>query len=66
MKLAKKLDCITFNISNLNFTEVEKLIKTQFLDEFCKIYKSRDSNRGMEKSAYRKLFVAWDIIKCKK
>lgn len=66
MKLAKKLDCITFNISNLNFTEVEKLIKTQFLDEFCKIYKSRDSNRGMEKSAYRKLFVAWDIIKFKK
>lgn len=66
MKLAKKLDCITFNISHLNFEEVEGVIKHQILDEFCKLYKSREPNRGMEKTAYRKLFVAWDIIKYKK
>lgn len=66
MKLAKKLDCITFNISYLNFEEVDKLVKHQFLDEFCKLYKSREPNRGMEKTAYRKLFVAWDVMKYKK
>lgn len=66
MKLAKKLDCITFNISRLNFKEVEDLIKHQLLDEFCKLYKSRELKRGMEKTAYRKLFVAWDVKKYKK
>ena len=66
MKLAKKLDCITFNISNLDFEKVEDLIKHKLLDDFCELYKSRESNRGAEKTAYRKLFVAWDIKKRKK
>lgn len=66
MKLAKKLDCITFNITRLNFEKVEDLIKHQYLDDFCKLYKSREPNRGLEKTAYRKLFVAWDVMKYKK
>ncbi|MFY4480797.1 SIR2 family protein [Latilactobacillus sakei] len=61
-KLANKIDLITYNSAKLNYNELDNYVKNTALPEFNKMYKLRTTKNSAEKSAYRKLFVAWDIL----
>ena len=63
IKLAKQIDHITYNADHINFSDLDKYVKEQALPNFIKLYKMRVTKNSAEKTAYRKLFVAWDIIK---
>lgn len=64
-KLAKRIDFITYNADHLNQTELTKYVQQEALPTFTTLYKERSNSNGLEKSAYRKLFVAWDILNYK-
>ena len=61
-KMAKKIDYITYNSDKLNKTELTKYVQKEALPAFIKLYKERNKRNAQEKTAYRKLFVAWDIL----
>lgn len=61
-KLAKRIDYITYNADHLDQDELTKYVQLEALPKFISLYKLRNNSNGMEKSAYRKLFVAWDIL----
>lgn len=59
---ANQVDLITYNSQSIKYSELTNYIQNMALPNFIKYYKARDSKKIQEKSAYRKLFVAWDII----
>ena len=61
-KEAATIDMITYNIKNIDIKELNKFVKRKALKRFIELYKHRNSKEAAEKSAYRKLFVAWDIL----
>lgn len=63
LKLPKKIDELVYNCDSFNFEEFDKYVKNSALPEFIKEYKTRSKQYGSEKSSFRKLFVAWDILK---
>lgn len=65
-KLAKQIDYMTYNADRIDFVELDKYVKENALPNFIKLYKMRDTTTSAEKTAYRKLFVAWDIMKFQK
>lgn len=65
IKLAKKIDFITYNADHLDFASFDKYVKKEALPNFIRLYKKRENQSSAEKTAYRKLFTAWDILKFK-
>ncbi|MGX7200031.1 SIR2 family protein [Enterococcus nangangensis] len=63
LQLNKKIDLITYNSPNLSFEEFNKYVKEIALPNFVSLYKKRNKKDGNLKSAYRKLFSMWDILK---
>ncbi|CAJ1187296.1 SIR2 family protein [Companilactobacillus paralimentarius] len=66
MKLSKELGVLVYNCDSFDFKDFDNYVKTKALPNFIEMYKERSQKNGNEKSAYRKLFVAWDILKFKK
>lgn len=66
VKEADKIDIITYNSSSIEYRELTTYIQQTALPKFIKYYKARNGKTSQEKSAYRKLFVAWDILTYKK
>ncbi|MFK5270058.1 hypothetical protein ACI3P6_16755, partial [Lacticaseibacillus paracasei] len=60
--LSKKLNSILYNCKNFDKKAFNDYVVHTALPDFVKIYKERNKKTGMEKSVYRKLFVAWDIM----
>ncbi|MFB8551161.1 SIR2 family protein [Enterococcus casseliflavus] len=58
----KRIDLITFNAPNLDYEEFNRYVKEIALSNFIEIYKKRNQKDGNLKSAYRKLFMMWDIL----
>lgn len=54
--------CILYNCKSFKPSEFNNFIVHQALPQLVEMYKSRDNKQGAEKSALRKLFVAWDIM----
>lgn len=63
---AIKIDLITYNSQSIDYKKLTNYIQTSALPNFVKYYKARNPKTSQEKTAYRKLFVAWDIITYKK
>lgn len=63
LKTAKKIDCMTYNIKHLSFDDIDNYIRNVAINNFCESYIQRDTKQALERTAYRKLIVAWDILK---
>ncbi|MEN3088108.1 hypothetical protein [Lacticaseibacillus paracasei] len=60
--LSKKLNSILYNCKNFDEKAFDDYIVHTALPDFVKMYKERNKKTNNEKSVYRKLFVAWDIM----
>lgn len=63
MKYRDVINSILFNVEHLDFKELNQFVVDNALPRFVDMYRARDNNQALEKSALRKLFVAWDILK---
>lgn len=62
LKKAKMIDLVTYNSDRFTPEALTDYVQHVALPDFIRIYKQRNEKNGAEKSAYRKLFVAWDIL----
>lgn len=62
MNPANKINTIIYNIEEIDKNRLDIYVKNKALQEFIEIYRKRSKANPQTKAAYRKLFVAWDIL----
>lgn len=61
-----KIDLIAKNSRNIPEDKLTKFVREYALPSFVQYTKQHDKKHGVEKTALRRLFLIWDIIKYKK
>lgn len=62
IKLVDQINLIIYNCDHLEQKSLDNYVQDMALPNFITMYKKHNKTNSMEKSVYRKLFLAWDIV----